>query len=114
MNLAFLNTTNALVAMKSNLNTPHNVWYSMRITQQYTRKNNIIISRVPTIQKENTKQILQNYARAMGMQLDEYDINTSHNLPNSTNMKSPNIIVKPTRRTIKNSLTEASKNKKST
>lgn len=81
--------------------------------EQYTRRNNVVISGVPVSKDENVTSIVQNCARAAGFQIQECDIDICHRLPQrkSTN-NPPNIVVKFVRRTMKNSLIAASKKNK--
>ena len=85
----------------------------MNDIEQYTRKNNVIISGVPSCKNENVPSMIADCARSMGVQLSEHDIDTCHRLPAKKNSKNPpNIIVRLVHRHKKNLLIRASKDKK--
>ena len=77
--------------------------------QQYSRRNNIEISGIPQHEGENTDDIVMKIAGAVGVKVTPEDIDISHRLPRRHQdqrgqVQHPPIIVKFTRRTIRNKI----------
>ncbi|XP_077991077.1 uncharacterized protein LOC144445411 [Glandiceps talaboti] len=90
----------------------------MHELQQYTRRNILEISGVPQHAGEDTDDIAIRVAEAVGVIVSASDIDNSHRLPrrhqeNTTERKQPPpIIVKFTRRTVRNNIYYSRKNLK--
>jgi hypothetical protein len=63
--------------------------------QQYTRKNNLIITGIPKLTAgENTVELVLNFAKAINYQLSERDLDATHRLRQRNKESDPPIIVK--------------------
>ncbi len=60
--------------------------------EQYSRRNNLIISGIPTNQNENIREITKNLAKIWNVEIQNYDIVAAHRLYSRT--KIPDIIIK--------------------
>ena len=72
--------------------------------EQYTRKNNVIIAGIPLLKNENTGEIVKSCAKAVGVIITEKDIDACHRLSPRDANQSPNIVVRLTRRNLKQDL----------
>ncbi|XP_077977428.1 uncharacterized protein LOC144432989 [Glandiceps talaboti] len=80
--------------------------------QQYSRRNNLEIHGVPEHPDEDTDTIVKKVAEASGVNISKYDIDISHRLATKThneNKPTP-IIVKFTRRTVRNAIYNGKRN----
>lgn len=78
--------------------------------EQYSRKENVIISGIPLIQNENPRKIVTELAEKIGVPLKEYDIVAAHRLP--SNKGHPNLIARIANRDKKAQLVKLAKTKK--
>lgn len=79
--------------------------------EQYSRSNNVIINNLPTTDKENIIQIVQKIGEVTGTAIDPADVDCCHRLRKSPKQTYPSIVVRFTRRTIKQALLKNSKKK---
>ena len=77
--------------------------------QQYTRRNNLEIHGIPETTNENTDDIVKKVAEAVDVEVLNSDIDISHRLPTRNEQQQPAIIVRFTRRSIRNQLYAARK-----
>ncbi|XP_077865439.1 uncharacterized protein LOC144352006 [Saccoglossus kowalevskii] len=96
-----------LITTERKLNGAQNEIESL---QQYTRRNNLIIQGIPEKEDEITDDIVVQVAEAVGVHVSEHDIDISHRLPRNREQATSNIIVRFTRRTVRNQLYKAKKN----
>lgn len=76
--------------------------------EQYSRRECLEIRGIPETEEENTNEIVKCVGDLMDVQVDENDISTSHRLPTKKGSTSPPaIIVKFTRRDIRNDFFDA-------
>jgi len=80
--------------------------------EQYTRRNNIVISGIPLLKDEDTNELVKSCSQAVGVNLAE-EIDTCHRLP-TKNGKCPNIVVRLLRRTTKGNIIQKWKEKRPT
>lgn len=69
--------------------------------EQYTRRNNIIISNVPYHKDEDVTRIVQNVGSKIGCTISDTDVDVCHRLPSASGQNAGNIIVKFCRRVVK-------------
>lgn len=74
-------------------------------SEQYSRRENIIITGVPREQKENLRKLVNQIAEMLNVRLFEYDICTTHRLSNKGD--TPAIIVRMNNRDKKNAMIKA-------
>ncbi len=79
----------------------------MEDLEQYSRKNNLIISRVPKIKDEEVKEVVKTVASGLKVMLLDADIDTVHRLPSKDDVG--RIIVKLVSRDKKIEMATASK-----
>ncbi|XP_077869665.1 uncharacterized protein LOC144361673 [Saccoglossus kowalevskii] len=96
-----------LITTERKLNGAQNEIESL---QQYTRRNNLIIQGMPEKEDEITDDIVAQVAEAVGVHVSEHDIDISHRHPHNREPATSNIIVRFTRRTVRNQLYKAKKN----
>ncbi|XP_077984614.1 uncharacterized protein LOC144439215 [Glandiceps talaboti] len=99
-----------LVSINDNLTTTQQ---ELRDLQQYTRRNNLEIHGVPEQPDEDTDSLVVKVANSAGIHISTSDIDISHRLPSRTHAhphpRPAPIIVKFTRRTIRNNIYSARK-----
>lgn len=74
--------------------------------EQYTRRENVIISGIPAEKGENVRQIVKNVAAKLDVEMDDQDISTCHRL---SNKKTPNIVARLNNRDKKAEMIKQSK-----
>jgi len=65
----------------------------VRSLEQYTRKNNIEISGIPSTPNENVMEIVKDLGSSLGLEVDESQINAAHRIPSYNKERSPALIV---------------------
>lgn len=73
----------------------------VRSLEQYTRKNNVEISGLPTTPNEDLMGLLKDVGKSIGVELDESHISASHRIPSYNKSRTPAIIVQFQRRALK-------------
>lgn len=71
---------------------------------QYMRRDSLVISGIPTASDESTNSIIIKLAGLLGIVIQQEDISVSHRLQQRRDNVTPNIIVKFTRRVIRDKL----------
>ena len=77
--------------------------------EQYTRRDNVIISGMAEAHGENTNQMVVKLAKEVGMDLEERDISVSHRLGEKRTARPTPIIAKFVRRDVKVQLLQRKK-----
>lgn len=91
----------------------HELKHAVYSLEQYSRKNNAIITGVPPAEKENTRELVKKIAGVLQIKISDYDIAAAHRLP-AKGGKIPAIIVKLNNNDTKTALVKNSKAKKLT
>ncbi len=78
--------------------------------EQYSRKNNVLISGIPILQNENVREIVRSMADSMGIPVQEHDLDIVHRLPERNG--SSVIIAKLNSRELKNAIIRSAKRTK--
>ncbi|XP_046687100.1 uncharacterized protein LOC124372734 [Homalodisca vitripennis] len=73
----------------------------VRSLEQYTRKNNIEISGLPSSPNENILDILKDVSQTIGVELEDSHISASHRIPSYSRQRTPSIIVQFQRKALK-------------
>ncbi len=78
--------------------------------EQYSRRNNLLISGIPLKQNEKVKELVKNLVSKMQVPIKDLDIVAAHHLP--TKSSAPPTIVKFTNRDTKTKMIKASRKMK--
>ncbi|XP_046683689.1 uncharacterized protein LOC124369680 [Homalodisca vitripennis] len=78
----------------------------VRSIDQYSRKDNLEISGLPVTPNEDTNSLVKDLAQALGVEVSESDISTSHRVPAFQKNRTPALIVKFVRRSTRDSIIE--------
>ncbi len=83
------------------------MWSAIDAAEQYSKKNNVLISGIPRKKEENVLELVVTLAAKLGVSIKEHDIEIAHGMPSKKDQTT--IIVKLNNRMKKQELTRASK-----